>query len=107
MNLTGQPVYAKGLKRKSRSRPPNAAERKHWEQVRSLGCMAKGCRSTAPEIHHCETGGGGRKDHMKVIGLCETHHRGRLGIHTISRRVWQEQFGTEQEHLARVALSLT
>lgn len=106
MNLTGQPVYAKGSKRKSGSRPATAAERAYWERVRALGCMARGCGRADPEIPHCGTGGGGRKDHMKVIGLCPLHHRGELGIHTLSRRVWEPIYGTEAEHLERVSLAL-
>ena len=105
MNLTGQPVYAKGRKRKTRGRHPTVAERKHWEAVRALGCMARGCGKSTPEIHHTGTGGGGRKDHMKVIGLCHHHHRGEQGIHTLSRRVWESIYGTEKEHLERIALS--
>ena len=105
-NLTGQPVYVKGQKRKSRSRQPTAAERKHWEAVRQLGCMAFGCGRSNPEIHHCGTGAGGRKDHLKVIGLCSLHHRGEKGIHTLSRRVWEPIYGSEAEHLERVSLSL-
>lgn len=106
MNLTGQSVYVKGQKRKTRSRPPNATERKHWEAVRALGCSARGCGRANPEIHHVGTGGGGRKDHMKVIGLCSLHHRGAQGIHTLSRRVWEPIYGSEEEHLDRVGLSL-
>lgn len=105
MNLTGRPVYVKGQKRKARSRSPNATELNHWTKVRSLGCQARGCGRANPEIHHCGTGGGGRKDHMKVIGLCELHHRGEQGIHTLSRRVWEPIFGSEAEHLERVAIS--
>ncbi len=107
MNLTGQPVYAKGQKRKSHSRPPNSAERRHWEKVRSLGCKAKGCKAKNPEIHHTGTGKGGRKNHMKVIGLCHHHHRGEQGIHTLSRKVWEPIYGYEQEHLATVTLLLS
>ncbi|OWK42174.1 hypothetical protein FRUB_04252 [Fimbriiglobus ruber] len=68
--------------------------------------MANGCEAKNPEIHHTGTGAGGRKDHAKVIGLCHTHHRGEQGIHTLSRKVWEPIFGTEEQHLQRVALSL-
>ena len=104
MNLTGRPVYQKGRSRRDRrSREPNAEELRRWDRVRALGCMAKGCSHRHPEIHHCKTGAGGRKDHTLVIGLCHLHHRGRQGIHTLSRRVWEPRYGSEQEHLARVA----
>lgn len=106
MNLTGQPVYAKGQKRKQRSRPPNAEERRHWGKVRALGCQATGCNAKHPEIHHCFTGAGGRKDHMAVIPLCHRHHRGEQGIHMLSRKVWEQIYGSEAQHLQHVALSL-
>ena len=102
MNLTNQPVYQKGQKRKPRNPPPTKAEREHWERVRALGCSV--CQAKNPEIHHCCTGAGGRKDHAKVIGLCFDHHRGQPhGLHHIGRKAWQEAFGTEQQHLKRVA----
>lgn len=107
MNLTGRPVHVKGQSRKPRCRRPTAADRAHWEAVRALGCMAGGCGRADPEVHHCGTGGGGRKDHSRVIGLCELHHRGRLGIHTLSRRVWEPLYGREADHLARVARLLS
>lgn len=101
MRINPLPVYQRGQKRKTRSRPANTEERKHWERVRALGCMA--CGAANPEIHHTGTGAGGRRDHTEVIGLCRTHHTGAAGIHHIGRRKWQEQFGTERQHLERVA----
>ncbi len=106
MRINPMPVYQKGKKRKSRSRKPNAEELRHWERVRALGCQAKDCNHRAPEIHHCKTGAGGRKDHMLVIGLCHEHHRGAKGIHTLSRGVWELIFGTEEQHLDRVSQML-
>lgn len=104
-NLLNLPVYQKAMKRK-RSNQPTAADLAHWERVRRLGCRANGCGAANPEIHHCGTGAGGRKDHMKVIGLCHLHHRGAQGIHTLSRRVWEPIYGTESEHLEQVARML-
>ena len=100
MNLTNQPVHQKGT---SSGRPPNKAERAHWERVRELGCVV--CAGIA-EIHHCLTGRGGRKDHMKVIPLCNAHHTGYLEIHHLGRKKWQVMFGTEQEHLENVRRAL-
>ena len=100
-NLLGLPVYQKNHKRKPRNSPPTKAERERWERVRALGCSV--CQAKNPEIHHCCTGAGGRKDHAKVIGLCRKHHTGSEGIHFIGRRTWQERFGAEQQHLERVA----
>ncbi len=109
MNITKRPVYQKGqprtrskakVKRKSKNgaRPANAEERRHWARVRPLGCLV--CNSECKgrtTIHHCGTGGGGRKNHMLVIPLCVYHHTGAGGINggIISRRAWEEKHGTE------------
>lgn len=112
MNLTGRAVYQKGQERKSRgkARPATATERRHWDRVRALGCIIGGffCQGRTT-IHHCGTRRGGRKDHMKVIPLCWEHHLGATGIDgkRMSFAEWQKQFGTEEEHLARVATLLT
>jgi len=76
---------------------PTPKQRAHWEKVRELGCIvgpAIGCEGDI-EIHHCLTGAGGRKNHNSIVPLCYGHHRGREGIHTISRRVWQNKYGHE------------
>lgn len=113
MNLTGRPVYQKGQRRRSRgkARPANAEERRHWEKVRALGCLLEhtvfegGFECEGPiAIHHCFTGAGGRKDHMKVIPLCHEHHQGAKGIdgQRMSKKKWQEKYGTEAVLLKRV-----
>jgi hypothetical protein len=86
-------LYQRGQPRKKRN-DPTPAQRKKWERIRAIGCII--CSGQA-SIHHCETGMGGRKDHDKVIPLCYAHHQGYIGIHEIGRKLWQEQFGTEQE----------
>jgi hypothetical protein len=109
MNLTGRPVYQKGQKRKSRAaaRAPNAEERRHWDRVGKLPCMVGpvNCRGRIT-IHHTGTGGGGRKNHMKVLPICEHHHLGDEGIDSLagkmSRREWEERFGTEAELLEKL-----
>lgn len=106
MNLTGTPIFQKGLSRK-KSKAPTAADRVYWERVRELGCMAGpvGCYGNI-EIHHCGTGAGGRKNHRAVAGLCFLHHRGPDGIdgreYGMCKRVWQKTHGSETELLAKV-----
>lgn len=107
MNLTGRPVYQKGEKRRSRSkaRPPNAEEKKHWDRVLALGICIVGCGCRGRlTIHHCGTGAGGRKDHMKVIPLCYEHHQGAEGIDgkRMSKRAWQEKYNTEGYYLKKL-----
>ena len=76
------------------------AEKAHMEKVRALGCII--CGGIAA-VHHCLTGMGGRKNHMKVIGLCYAHHQGHDGIHTLGRKAWQAKHGSEQDLMAKVA----
>lgn len=78
---------------------PTKAQREHWQRVSEAGCLICGA---APEIHHCHTGGGGRKNHDAVIGLCWLHHRGPQGIHFMGRKKWQAIFGYEQELLDKL-----
>lgn len=87
----------------AKARPPNAEEKRHHAKVRDLGCII--CGSPAA-LHHAGTGMGGRKDHMKILPLCYFHHQGEEGIHTLSRRVWQEKYGTEQFLLGKINLLL-
>lgn len=87
----------------AKARQPNKAEREHHARLRELGCIICG---DDPGIHHCETGAGGRKDHMKVLPLCYYHHQGEQGIHTLSRRVWQPIYGTEQELMEKANAQL-
>ena len=107
MNLCNRPVYQKGQNLKKKSNDPTAADRRHWDKVAKLGCIVGGNCSGRITIHHCGCGGGGRKDHKKVIGLCVHHHLGDEGINSLtgkmSRRLWEDRFGTEEELLARVA----
>lgn len=84
----------------AKARKPNAEELRYWDHVRDLGCIICGARW--PHIHHALTGAGGRKDHMKVLPLCHYHHQGEQGIHTLSRRVWEDMFGTEHELMDKV-----
>jgi hypothetical protein len=96
MNLTSQGVYQKATRS---SRTPTKAEQEHMDAVRALGCII--CYGPA-SIHHCDTGQGGRKDHMKALPLCHWHHQGEEGIHTLGRKRWSARFGTEQELMIKV-----
>lgn len=77
---------------------PTREQRARWEEIRALGCVV--CGGWYPEIHHIETGGGGRKNHDRVIPLCANHHTGPAGIHQ-RRKGWQEIYGTEAELLEK------
>lgn len=87
-----------------KAKPPTAAQKRHWACIIDLGQCAVGpsseCRGRLT-IHHCGTGMGGRKNHSHVLGLCEEHHQGKLGIDgkdgkaKFTKRTWQEHYGTE------------
>jgi len=100
MRINPLPVYQKQANNARKHNQPTAKQRKRWEEIRAMGCLV--CGEANPQIHHCFTGGGGRKDHDKVIPLCEYHHVGAMGIHFMGRTSWQEGFGTEQIHLDKV-----
>lgn len=76
------------------------AEREHMAKVKLQPCIICGCGPV--DVHHAGTGMGGRKNHMKVLPLCQFHHTGVKGIHKIGRRNWQELYGTETELLAKL-----
>lgn len=75
----------------------NKAEREHMAKVAEMPCIV--CGNFPVQVHHALTGGGGRKNHMKVLPLCYLHHQGAEGIHTIGRKPWQNLHGTETELL--------
>lgn len=107
-NLTGRPPYQKGSSKK-KSRKPTAAQIRHREAVRALGCIlthmgiAHAChgRITA---HHIGTGGGSRKNHDKQVALCAAMHTGPDGIDgrvNYSKIDWQDAFATEEAMLEK------
>lgn len=100
-NLTQRPVYTA---RKQPNRAPNAEERALWHQLLKLPCAVKLFRPVTPcdgrmTIHHCGTGGGGRRNHELVLAICAFHHFGAEGIDgkKYSKRGWQDVYGSETE----------
>ena len=48
-------------------------------------------------IHHIRDNTGmGMKDE-EMIPLCHYHHQGRMGIHTIGKKIWEDRYGTQRE----------
>lgn len=90
------------------SKQATKAEKAHMDKVAQLGCIIKKCGGPAT-IHHCGTYMGGGRDHMKVLPLCWPHHLGREGIDgkQMSKRAWEQKYGTEEELLAKVEKLLT
>lgn len=84
------------------------------DRVAALGCIV--CRNlrlglglTPATIHHCGTHMGGGRNHMRVLPLCHEHHQGKEGIDGkhMSKRAWQEKYGTEDQLLGQIAYELT
>lgn len=108
MSLCGRAPYQKGAAKKKRN-VPTAAQRKRWDTIVRMGCILTfmglfhECRGRIT-IHHCGTGGGGRKDHDKVVPLCLAMHTGPDGIdgRKISKREWQAKYANEAAMLAAV-----
>lgn len=106
MRINPLPVYVKS-ERSKHPRKFNTEEKQHMDKVRKLGCIVKNheCEGRTT-IHHTGTGAGGRKNHMKVIGLCVEHHLGMRGINSLtgamSRREWESVYGSESELLKLV-----
>lgn len=83
--------------------------------IKSLPCMACG-REGPSQAHHC--GGGSMKDRgihkgkgtknadALCIPLCEHHHTGAEGIHSIGVLTWEAKYGTQAEMLDKLGLML-
>lgn len=109
--------HPKPSKKPKRNNQPTAADRIYWGEVAALGCSLLLVKpqffsecSGRITIHHCGTGGGGRKDHEKVAGLCHGHHqKPYTGIDSrqgISKRQWQIKYCTENELLEAIEKKL-
>lgn len=87
---------------------PTAAHRRRWSAIVDFGCivtvigLTHAC-SYRRTIHHCFTGGGGRKEHDKTICLCWNMHLGEEGIDggRLSKRQWQTKYASETELLEK------
>ncbi|OIV47978.1 hypothetical protein BK025_00050 [Sodalis sp. TME1] len=88
-------------------------EKRHLSRVASLGCIAcrrVGLGATPAEIHHIRDGQGAglRASHYETIPLYPPHHR--TGGHGVAihagRKVWEENYGAEQELLRQIRAEL-
>jgi len=81
---------------------PTKAQRERWGRIASLGCIVCGLPA---QIHHCETSMGCRKNHDKVIPLCEMHHVGHgygVSLHD-GKAEFEARHGTEAALLEKVS----
>ena len=82
------------------AKAPTAEQKRRWDKIAQLPCMV--CNSWPVELHHALTGGGGRKNHDLMLPLCFAHHRGQQGIHTVGRKRWVNNYGSEQSMLDKI-----
>lgn len=72
----------------------------HMAAVAALGCLI--CQQPA-QVHHIRDGAGmgQRSGHDETVPLCERHHTGAEGFHTLGPQTFAGRFGmTEREMLA-------
>ena len=83
----------------------NREERAHMDRVAQMGCLI--CGSPAL-IHHVRENNE-KRNHMKVLPLCDRHHRnyGVFGeaLHA-GVKEWEKNHGTQKEWLAIVTYRL-
>ncbi len=79
---------------------PTKKEKKYWSDLSDLGCVVcrtyRGQINTYVSIHHID-GRTKKGCHMKVLPLCYQHHQGKEGIHFISRKVWEQKYGKQED----------
>jgi hypothetical protein len=76
-------------------------ERKdRFDALSELGCAVCG---QPPQIHHLTglkyRGMGQKAGDECTIPLCMNHHTGQQGIHSIGKRQWEADYGTQEELL--------
>jgi predicted alpha/beta-hydrolase family hydrolase len=80
---------------------PTAAQRRRFARVVELGCQVcrlLGIEGTPTLVHHVRANRLGVRDHDAVIGLCDPHHVGPMGVHTLGRR-FREVYGVSEADL--------
>lgn len=79
-----------------------------FELLAEMGCMICGAQA---QIHHCKglefgTGIALKAQDDKTFPLCEHHHTGREGFHTIGKKTWERLFGSQRSFLNTANLLL-
>ena len=85
--------------KRSRSKGPDAQERRHWNRVAALGCLACGGEAT---LHHV-TGYADRmgrlpRSHKLVAPLCAFHHfiqHGKWSVEALGHRGFYQEWGVD------------
>ncbi len=74
------------------------------QRVAELGCIVcsecRGYQDTPAQVHHVRVRHGwGRSSHYATIPLCEPHHTGYLGVHSMGRDEFTEFYGKSEIEL--------
>jgi hypothetical protein len=94
--------------------------RAHWPLLVERGCMLKDWSGIACEgrttIHHAGGGSmlargvlkgkGSKNSDWLTLPLCERHHQGQDGVHTIGVRTWELLYGAQADWLDLLAEEL-
>lgn len=59
------------------------------------------------QLHHLRTGGWGKPGWDSLIPLCERHHTGAEGIHTMGSKAWERHFDVSQKDLLELVKERT
>ena len=75
-------------------------EQRHMSAVASTGCVI--CREfdgvrVDGQVHHIAQGSEERSDFMTAC-LCETHHKGSLGLHSMGVKAFLRLYGLNTEY---------
>lgn len=80
------------------------AEKAHKAKLADMACMI--CERIYGQhaggnvqLHHLRTGGWGKGDFTTLMPLCEKHHTGSEGIHTLGTKAWERKFDVSQKDL--------
>jgi hypothetical protein len=87
----------------------SAAEKRHLQRVRDLGCIVCGGAAIAHHIRSGQSSGMGKKaSDFHTIPLCGDHHTdGGYGIaYHAGPRIWQERYGSEIDLLVQTTAML-
>lgn len=83
-----------------------AEGKRHMSKVAKLPCVV--CGDTTIEVHHATGGGMGMKSSaFDTFSLCVDHHRGQNGIHTIGKKVWEDRYRPQADHVRETLIKIS
>lgn len=85
------------------------AERIWKAKLAAHGCVAcmriHGLHTPGPvQLHHFRGRGWGRGDYTTLIPLCYPHHKGRIGVHGMGTKAFDEYYAQHHELTQRTLL---